>query len=284
MKDSLETTRININRNKKHLKIKILDTNSNKFLDSSIGGNGNFNRTIISNISRKHNNINSSMDMKFNTTTRRYIFGDHSMNYEDLKPDSDNVLKDYKYDSLIKKEEDNENKDLKEALKNNDKININENITTIKPIYTKDKLDEIFEDKYENLFNTKTNFIKTVRFKKLESIKPESQTKIYIHDQNYQSPIKSFSVIKKNEVIFDSMIKNYHEVQKNKYVNFLKEVDEKAIVSKPEFKKIKISQMIPKKNKFQEISEEQERENLLKEKEKEKKQKEKEKNCNLFFL
>jgi hypothetical protein len=341
--DKLQKTNINFNKNKSQINLKLLDTNNLPYLDnsnSSLGylsfnpnstfnrnagsTSGIFNSTINSNRSRK-NTTNNSMDFKFNKTTRKYIFGDFSMNYENLKPDSDNALRDYRYDSMniIKFEEDfnekddkdnnsknplnketlnkellNKDKDInkdKDKDKNKDKdkdkdkdflnkdISIKENaIPILKPILVKDKLNEIFENEYEKLYSTKYKFVRTVRFKNLESIHPESKTKIFIHNQNYTSPIKSYSVIKKNEVIFDNISKNYHEVQKHKYINFLKDLDEKTILSKPDFKKIKISQIISKKNKFMEISESQEKENILKEREKEKelKEKEKEQNCN----
>lgn len=285
MRNSREKTRINFNRRNLDL---ISDNNTSKFQDIS-----KFNRTIMTNRSRKTNH--NSMDFRFNSTTRRYLFEDQSIHYDDIIPLSNNILKDYKYESVaFFRKEEKEEKSIKDELLNSNisEIDINllkdekKNLTT-KPIIQiqhTDKLDELFEKEYDHLYSTKKNFfISTVKNRKLESIQPESQTKIYIHNLSYNSPIKSYSTIKKNEVIFGSMVKNYHEIQKNTYNNFLKHKDETAIKSKPDFKKIKISTIIKKKNKFKEITESEEKENMKKELERERQMLEQEKNCKIFF-
>ena len=306
MRNSTEKTRINFNRNS--FNIKTIDNNSNKFLDTS-----KFNNTIMSNRSNmtnrsimtyrsRNNNENSPCnDFRFNSTTRRYIFGNHSMNYEKLKPNSDNVLKDYRYDSMRmdEKKEKEAKEDLNKNLIENLEINLKNNSGDVinnlneeikspiinKPVIIKDRLDEIFEREYDHLSSTNKNyFIRTVKKKKLESIHPESQTKVYIHNQSYNSPIRSFSTIKKNEVIFGSMVKNYHEVQKHKYINFLQHADESAIINKPDFRKVKVSTMIKKKNKFKEISETEEKENMIQEEQNQKEKLQQEKNCKIFFI
>ena len=209
--------------NKKIYNPKVTDRNSNNSVSS-------FNKTYMTNKSKKSSNINSSLEFKFNST--KYIFRDSSMNYDDLKPDSDIALRDYKYDSIAK---------------NNEKL---------VSINSENKLEKIFEKEYDDLYRSNKDFLRTMHHKKLESAHPDYQTKICVNLENYHSPLRSFSTIKKNEVIFGSMVKNYHEVQKHKYNDYMKQIDELATAKKPNFRKIKITSIAPKNNIEYKVSQE----------------------------
>ena len=58
--------------------------------------------------------------------------------------------------------------------------------------------------------------------------------------------------MRKNKIIFDSMKLNYYEIQKKKFSEYLKKIEEKDNFNKIPIKKIKITNVVPKNNQHQE--------------------------------
>jgi hypothetical protein len=200
---------------------------------TNLTNNNNSKIILKNNINQSHNL--SIMDLKDlnkdngnidpNSTIKKYIFRDYSFNYDQLKPNSDQALKDYRYNSLPKK--DNLGKLIHENIK-----------------FEKTKLDKILEKQYHENYNK--NFIKIINRKKNESYNEKNKTKILINYEDYDNPLKSFSTIKKNEVIYDSILKNYREVQKFKYNDYIKKVNELNSAQKSKIKNLKIVSIAPR--------------------------------------
>lgn len=185
----------------------------------------NFNNTTnYSTNYNSHNNDNNSASTTkrrffcrdFDNIRKKYIFSDFSATYENLKQDSDLNMLDYKYESLSKKNSDN--------------------------------FDKAIENEFLNNSISKEKFSRTLRKSSLlQSINDDSQLKVSVNIQEYNSPQKAFSTIKRNEIIFDSMVQNYYEIQNKKYLDYVKKLENFENSNKKlNAMKIKITSTLPK--------------------------------------
>lgn len=162
--------------------------------------------------SRRNNSQYEYEDLK-----KKYIFDDNSLNSEDFKQDSDNVMADYKYHSNNANHFDNFDKLVKKDL--------------------------------NNILSTNRSFMRQNNLPLLESINNESQLKVCINVQDYNNPIKAFSTIKKNKIIHESMVQNYYEVQKKKFSDYLKQIEHaEKMYNTTNYRKIKVTTIVPKNN------------------------------------
>jgi hypothetical protein len=187
------------------------------------------------------NNTNITYNKKFGqnfnqySASKKYIYrdrdNDNTIDYEELKPDLDKALKDYKYDSFYRKE-------IKGIFLENENNQKNQKIE-------KTQFDKLLEKKFNESFNS--TFIKLINKKKLESYNEDNKTKISINTKDYDNPFKSYSIIKKNEAIHNNMIKNYNEVHRYKCNEYIKKTEEFYNTNTSKVKNIKITTMPPKK-------------------------------------
>jgi len=145
---------------------------------------------------------------------KKYIFEDVSLNYDDLKHNSDIVMADYKYDSIKSKDPDN--------------------------------FEKLIEKDFNSIISNNKSFIRSNHLPLLESINDESQLKVAINVLDFNNPIKAFGTIKKNKIIFDSMVKNYYEIQKKRYSDLIKDLEHVEKFNKTGYHRIKITTMGPK--------------------------------------
>jgi hypothetical protein len=145
---------------------------------------------------------------------KKYIFEDSSLNYNDIKHDSDIVMADYKYDSIKSNETDN--------------------------------FEKLIRKDFSNMIIRNKSFSKSNFSPILESINDESQMKVLINNLGFNNPINAYGTIKKNKIIFDSMIKNYYEIQKKRYSELIKDLEYNEKFNKTACNKIKITHMASK--------------------------------------
>jgi len=154
---------------------------------------------------------------EFQDLKKKYIFNDISQNYEDLKHDSDLVMAEYKYDSI------------KELNLSNDNF------------------EKIIKKDFNNIISHNKSFIRSNHLSLMESINDESQLKITFNVQDYNKPIKAFSTIKKNELIHESMVQNYYEIQKKRYSDYIKKIEHFDKYNyKSNCRRIKVTSILPK--------------------------------------
>ena len=202
-----------------HKKTKSVDFNGKKtkYIDKKKESSyiTTFNKTMIKTnlLSTSRRNI-SSFD--YQDVKKKYIFDDSSLNSDDLKHESDLAMADYKYESLT-------------GNKNDD-------------------FEKVISRDFNNIFNTNKSYIRSSNLSLLESINDESQLKVCINLQDYNNPVKSFSTIKKNQIIYDSMVQNYYEIQKKKFSDYIKKIEHTDRFNNTNYSRIKITSIAPKTN------------------------------------
>lgn len=158
----------------------------------------------------------SSSNFYLNEFQKRFILDSTQMPFESYRDSTKDIMSEYHYEALSKK-----------------------------PLDISDKRLLIGDVDFQKI---KNNLNKKSFMSDLDAISSGAQVKILVNEEEYKSPIKSFSVIFKNKVIHENVSKNNYWRQKNKYDDFLDKANEFEKLTNSRYRKIKITAVTPNKN------------------------------------
>lgn len=188
------------------------NTSTSNFFSNNNKSNSPFLNTINNN-NFLNNSKKTNSNFQLCEFQRKFHLENPSVPYDKYHKSTREIMSEYKYESLA-----------------NNAPNILE-----KRLFVEDEnFEKIKKDIYKNDF-------KSTKQTLIEPKSPEAKMKVSVYQEEYKSPEKAFSVIWKNKIIHESMIKNYHERQKTQYADFLKKVSEIDKFTNTTHKRLKVT-------------------------------------------